>query len=140
MEEEEFNINNLNNKIYLKTNSTISQLISNLKNIIQESREELIKNRIEFIIEQMKGVIEQNNNNLKNIVDYILKMTNNANNSITKVKDVITYKSNIKNKQNEIGRYVGQMCNNVIQGKGIMYYTNGDRYEGDWKNGLFEGK
>ena len=32
---------------------------------------------------------------------------------------------------------IGKM---IKEGKGIYYYNNGDRYEGDWKNGKREGK
>ena len=28
----------------------------------------------------------------------------------------------------------------IKEGKGIFYYNDGDRYEGDFKNGNFEGK
>ena len=27
-----------------------------------------------------------------------------------------------------------------MEGKGVMFYNNGDKYEGDWKNGIFERK
>ena len=32
------------------------------------------------------------------------------------------------------------MIDGIREGKGIMYYNNGDRYEGDWKNDKKEGK
>ena len=38
------------------------------------------------------------------------------------------------------GRYVGQVVNGLREGKGIMYWNNGDRYEGEFRNGLKEGK
>ena len=28
----------------------------------------------------------------------------------------------------------------VFEGKGIYYWNNGDRYDGEWKNGLYEGR
>ena len=37
-------------------------------------------------------------------------------------------------------KYIGQILNGVPEGKGIMYWNNGDRYEGDWKNDKIEGK
>jgi len=37
-------------------------------------------------------------------------------------------------------RYDGDWKNGKKEGKGIYYYNNGNRYEGDWKNDLREGK
>ena len=37
-------------------------------------------------------------------------------------------------------RYISQVLNGVQEGKRISYYSNGDRYEGDWKNNQKEGK
>ena len=55
---------------------------------------------------------------------------------------------NNKNNQQELKgikdckkwRYVGQIVNGLREGKGIMYYTNGDRYEGYFRNDKPEGK
>ena len=32
-------------------------------------------------------------------------------------------------------RYEGDWKNNLPEGKGVYYYNNGNRYEGEWKNG-----
>ena len=32
------------------------------------------------------------------------------------------------------------MIDGIREGKGIMYYNNGDRYEGEWKNDDTHGK
>ena len=32
------------------------------------------------------------------------------------------------------------MQNGVRNGKGVYYYENGDKYEGDWKNNLKDGE
>ena len=37
-------------------------------------------------------------------------------------------------------KYDGEWKNNMKDGKGIFYYKNGNRYEGDWKNNRKEGK
>ena len=37
-------------------------------------------------------------------------------------------------------RYEGDVKNNIREGKGIFYCNNDDRYEGDFKNDKFEGK
>ena len=37
-------------------------------------------------------------------------------------------------------KYEGDFKKDKKEGKGIMYFNNGDRYEGDGKNGNAEGK
>ena len=39
---------------------------------------------------------------------------------------------------NDGDRYEGDFKNGKREGKGIEYYNNGDRYEGDWKKGKKE--
>lgn len=36
--------------------------------------------------------------------------------------------------------YQGSVLHHKMDGKGTLTFENGDRYEGDFKNGLFEGK
>ena len=52
----------------------------------------------------------------------------------------INYNFDHKNKPIKRVKYIGQILNGVPEGKGIMYWNNGDRYEGDWKNNEREGK
>ena len=44
------------------------------------------------------------------------------------------------NKIYEFGKYVGELKNDKREGKGIMYYNDGDIYEGEYKNDKKEGK
>ena len=37
-------------------------------------------------------------------------------------------------------RYEGDFRNELREGKGIMYYYDGEKYEGDWRNGIKHGK
>jgi len=41
---------------------------------------------------------------------------------------------------NNGGRYEGEFKNNLREGKGIDYFNNGNRYEGEFKNSKREGK
>ena len=41
---------------------------------------------------------------------------------------------------NNGSRYEGDFRNGKKEGKGKYIYNNGDRYEGDWKNDIKEGK
>ena len=36
--------------------------------------------------------------------------------------------------------YEGQFANNLYEGFGIYYFRNNDRYEGNWSKGCREGK
>ena len=45
-----------------------------------------------------------------------------------------------KKEEYENGSYEGEFKKDKREGKGIMYFKNGNKYEGEWKNDLFEGK
>ncbi len=38
-----------------------------------------------------------------------------------------------------VAKYIGQFKNGKPDGRGICYYTNGERYQGHWANGSFDG-
>ena len=76
--------------------------------------------------------LDQLNQNLK--INSFYTNTHKFNTQIT---------NNINNQQElkfDNGRYVGQVVNGLREGKGIIYFNNGDRYEGDFRNGKSEGK
>ena len=77
----------------------------------------------------------------------------NEGNYINKFNDLINIYNKINNKQinneteidKEGNKYIGEFKNGLRNGKGILYYNSKDyykrnRYEGEWKNGLREGK
>ena len=45
-----------------------------------------------------------------------------------------------KTKILKYGKYEGETKNDLMKGKGILYYNNSKRYEGEFKNGKREGK
>ena len=47
---------------------------------------------------------------------------------------------NIKSRIYDEGKYFGDFKDNKREGKGTMYYNNGDKYEGFWENDRMEGK
>ena len=49
-------------------------------------------------------------------------------------------KEKVKVYYNNGDRYEGDWRNGKKEGKGIYYYNNGDRYEGDWRNDKKDGK
>ena len=52
----------------------------------------------------------------------------------------INYNFDHKNESIKRVKYIGQILNGVPEGKGIMYWNNGDVYEGDWKNDKRKGE
>ena len=88
-----------------------------MNNIINENKKniELIRKDISIIYDKLSKQL----NDLK---------INNKNNQEIKY-----------NNNNNRNRYIGQVLNGVPEGKGIMYWNEGDRYEGEWKNDQKEG-
>eukprot|EP01036_Dinobryon_divergens_P027123 gene27123-35844_t len=46
----------------------------------------------------------------------------------------------VNQKQFVIGTYTGQLAHGKACGKGLMIFSNGDRYEGDWKDNKLAGR
>ena len=137
----EENIFNLNNKIYSNNNNILLGIINDLQQIINISKDNIIIKRLSDIIIKMNNII---NENIKN-TELIRKDISILYDKLSKQSNDLTL--NNKNNQeikynNERGRnkYIGQVLNGVPEGKGIMYWNDGDRYEGEWKNDKKEGK
>ena len=73
-------------------------------------------------------LIRNDINNLRN--DIMNRNSNNNNNN----------KSVIQTKILSYGRYEGEIKNNLMEGKGTLYYNDGNRYEGEFHNNNREGK
>ena len=118
-------INNLDiyyniNKSIIKNNNIRNrnyQILININNINKYNND---------IINDINNIINENNMNIKfkYLYEIYNKMIGNDNN--TKI-----YK---------LGKYIGELNNDKREGKGIMYYNDGDKYEGEWKNNIKEGK
>ena len=73
----------------------------------------------------------------------IVKIIKNILNQINDNKNKNLEEFKINNNQEIIyndGKYIGNVHNGLREGKGVMYYNNGNRYEGDFKNDNREGK
>ena len=90
----------------------------NLYNIKKNINE---KNEMEYI-----NYIEEVNENISKNFQLIID-----NQDIFRTKIVIDEDGN---------KYIGEMKDNIREGKGILYYDNGSKYEGDFKNDKFNGK
>ena len=129
----EQNLFNLNNKIYSNNNNLLAEIINDLNQLMNQSKDELIIKTLGIIINKMNNIIEENKKNLDLIREDINKL------HIKFDKLNINTISNQEIKYNE-GRYVGEFLNGLKDGKGTFYWNDGDRYEGDFKNDKKEGK
>ena len=130
-EQKERNRNILNNS-YNK-NNLIYRIINNNNNTMK------IQNKYNFIIMNNRNNSEIKNNKLK-----IEKIADDNTNNDKKQKksnlfyDGIRYRK-LKREYHD-GRYEGIIINNKREIKGVMYYKNGSKYEGQWKNDKKHGK
>ena len=122
---------NTNYKDDSNVNNLFIEIINDLKEIINKFKDNLIINKIENIMIKINCIIKEKNNQYslqKQILDLNKKMNESIiNNTLKEIKY-------------DLGKYFGQVKNGLPEGKGTMYWTNGDRYEGEWKNGLKEGR
>jgi len=98
-----------------------------------------LKNNNEIIITEINKII--NNNKISEIYEFSLKNFYDENGE----KYIGEIKNNLKDGKgvlifNNDSIYEGDFKDNKREGKGILYYNDGDRYEGDWKNNIKEGK
>ena len=130
---------NLNNKIYSNNNNLLLGIINDLQQINYITHDNLVIKRIGDIIIKMNFIINENKKNTELIINHISLLQNQMN----KKFDELKFNNNQINKQEikyKDGRYIGQVVNGIREGKGIMYWNDGDRYEGEWKNDKKEGK
>ena len=128
-------------KIKFNVDNELYEKIKN-ENIKLKSEEIIYKRYIDELIEiinnliaEMKYIIKENNNNLALIINHINKIQNQLD-----ILEKVDYKKNNIKLKLRNGKYIGQILNGLREGKGIMYYYNGDRYEGEYRNNNREGK
>ena len=128
----------LNNQTYSNNNNILLGIINELQQISNSSHENLTIKRISDVIIKMNFIINENKKTRELIMNQFTLLQNQIN-QLSKKFDI----NNINNQQELKGknwRYVGQIVNGLREGKGIVYYNDGDRYEGDYRNGKKEGK
>ena len=132
----------LNNQTYSDNNNILLGIINELQQIINSSHENLTIKRISDVIIKMNFIINEN----KKTWELIMNQFTLLKNQISQLSQ--NFKINNINNQQELKgikngekwRYVGQVVNGLREGKGICYWEDGDRYEGDYKNDNKEGK
>ena len=133
----------LNNKVYSNNNNLLFGIINDLQQVINNTNDNLIIKRIGDIITKMNFIINENRKNTQLIMNQFVSLQNKFD-QMDKKFDKLNI-NNINNQEIRYNngkrlRYVGQVVNGLPEGKGIMYYPNGDRYEGEWRNDNKEGK
>ena len=89
--------------------------------------------------------INQMDNNIvkKNLIEI-----NTYKNIVNKINSLIDFSDILNNKTSDYNetvtyengdKYIGEIKNGLKNGKGTMYYNNKDKYEGEWKNDKMEG-
>ena len=131
-----------------KTN-ILNEAIINLENIfnnINIQDKENINNKINIIISNIKNFISEYQNNTKEIKLYIENLIKD-NYDMKKKLAELTNNNNIqekvfqsKTKPDIKGKYIGQLKEGIREGRGTIYWENGDKYEGEWKNDKNHGK
>ena len=112
---------------HLKNNSEILSYLKGTKriiNFVESIKTEMPKWKSTKSIKQL-NLFESEDD--KNVEDTQEKSEDDKN----EVKTI-----NIENE----GRYIGEIKNGLRHGKGKMIYSNGNIYEGNWLNDLFDGK
>jgi len=128
----------LNNQTYSNNNNILLGIINELQQISNSSHENLTIKRISDVIIKMNFIINEN----KKTRELIMNQFTLLQNQISKLSQNLKI-NNINDRQElkfGIGRYVGQVVNGLREGKGTVYFNDGDRYEGDFRNDKYEGK
>ena len=121
----------LNDKINSNSNNILIEVVSELQQLIKNSKDKMIIKTLGGIINKMNNIIEENKKN----VELIRNDVKQINDKIDEL--LITHNKVLKN---EKGKYIGEIKNGKREGKGIFNFKNGDIYEGDWKNDKMDGK
>ena len=137
------NFLNFNIGLFNDYNNILLGIINDLQQIINNSNDNIIIQRSSNAIIQINNIINDNKKNTQLIINHITLLQNQITQLTNKFDELKINSSNIINNQELYqpnGRYVGQVVNGIKEGKGIMYYNDGDKYEGDWRNVNKEGK
>ena len=136
MEPNEFN--NINNKIYTNNNNILLEIINDLQQWINYSKDNIIIKRLSDSIIKLNDIINENKKNTQLIINHISNLENTI---VKKIEQLNNNNHNNKEIRYDNGdRYVGELINGIREGKGIMNGTNGIIYIGDLKNDKGEGK
>ena len=132
------NENKKNRELIMNQFTLLQTKFVQLNQIANSSHENLTIKRISDVIIKMNFIINEN----KKTRELIMNQFTLLQNQISKLSQNLKI-NNINDRQElkfGIGRYVGQVVNGLKEGKGTVYFNDGDRYEGDFRNDKYEGK
>ena len=126
-------------------NKLFIEIINDLREITNKSMDIFINQKIIDIITKINIIIKEKNDKkdeqIRNFTQQLFSLQNKIFDLNKKMNESIINNINVlKEIKYDLGKYLGEVKNGLPEGKGDMYWTNGDRYIGEWKNGLKEGK
>ena len=127
----------LNNKIISNSNNILLEIINELHQIMNYSKDNLIIKILSNVINKANYIISENNKNFELIRNDISSLYSTMNKRFDKLDNNSINNQKIQFKE---GKYIGQIVNGLPEGKGIYFYDNGDKYEGEFKKGIRNGR
>jgi len=124
-------ISNNNNNILLDILNRLNDVVDDLKG---HNKFKNVITQIKNIIGILNNLLKQNEENTKSIIGEIQKVGEQVNKKFD--SDIVL----VKTKMYENGKYIGQLKDGIMEGKGTFYFNDGNKYEGEIKNNIFEGK
>ena len=130
---------NINDKIYANNNDIMLEIVNNLQQIINNTKDNTIIKRLGDVINKMKNMMAENKKNFEILRKDISKLNDNVNKQFSELK--INKDTDKQELVFDNGRrYVGQVLNGLPEGKGIWYINTGERYEGEFRDGKYNGR
>ena len=130
----------VNQEIYANNINLLLSIIAELEDISNFLDNQIIVQRIRDVIINVNKVnssLEKIRRDIQNLETNINQRFDNLDEGI---KNIIINQGSIQTKEYPEGMYKGTIIDNKREGKGILKYNNGSKYEGNWKNDLKEGK
>ena len=124
---------NINNKITPNNNNILQEIINDINQLMNYSKDNFILKSLVNIIDKINYMFSENKKNLELTRNYNINTLDN------KFSQISINPKTIQEIKVKDGKYIGK-CVNGIAGKEICYFINGDRYEGNMKNNIKEGK
>ena len=128
---------NIDEKVFSTINTTLQLIITDLQQTLNNTQENIIKEKLTDIIKRMNFLIEETKKNKELLINHIKSLKDNLATKTIKRPDNFV---DIKEIRMDDRKYIGQVINGIPEGKGVMYVDGGDIYKGEFRNGKYEGK
>ena len=115
---------NLNEKLYTNNNNILLEIVDDLHQLMNNTKDNLIIKTLGNIIIKMNNMINENKKNtelIRNDISKIYSQINQLNSKFNEMK--INNPSSNQELQCENGKYVGQAVNGLREGRGIYYIS-----------------